>query len=102
MPETPDHPRIAPPIAPTPDAGGEFTRLVEIMRVLRSPGGCPWDRVQTWHTLKPYVLEEAYEVVDAIERGDADDLRVEIGDLIFEGVFLARVASDDGVFDVAD
>jgi MazG family protein len=103
MPDPPAPPgRIPAPAADTPDARGEFARLVAIMRVLRSPQGCPWDREQSWDTLKPYVLEEAYEVVDAIDRGDADDLRGEIGDLVFEGVFLAQVASDAGAFDVAD
>jgi MazG family protein len=89
-------------MAPTPTADGEFARLVEIMRLLRSPRGCPWDREQSWKTLAPYVLEEAYEVVDAIERGDVGELRDEIGDLIFEGVFLSQVAADDQRFTIAD
>ena len=71
------------------NAGAEFTRLVEIMATLRSPEGCPWDREQTLQSLSQYVLEEAYEVVDAIDRGDLDALREEIGDHIFEGVFLS-------------
>ena len=84
------------------NAGAEFTRLVEIMATLRSPEGCPWDREQTLQSLSQYVLEEAYEVVDAIERGDLAALREEVGDHIFEGVFLSQVASDMGAFTVAD
>ena len=66
------------------------------MRTLRSPEGCPWDREQTLQSLTPFVLEEAHEVIDAIERGDMAALKEEIGDHIFEGVFLAQVAADDG------
>ena len=72
------------------------------MRTLRGPGGCPWDREQTLETLRPFVLEETYEVLDAIDRGDHEDLRGEIGDFLFEGVFLARIAEDHGWFTVAD
>lgn len=79
-----------------------FARLVDIMRTLRSPEGCPWDRAQTLQTLAPFVLEETYEVLDAIERGDLPALKEEVGDLIFEGVFLAQVAADNGAFTVAD
>lgn len=84
----------------TARAGPAFTRLVEIMARLRGPDGCPWDREQTLQTLAPYVLEEAAEVVDAIERGDLANLCEEVGDLLFEGVFLAQVARDDGAFTV--
>jgi ATP diphosphatase len=84
------------------NAGAEFDKLVDVMRTLRSPGGCPWDREQTLASLTHYVLEEAHEVVDAIERGDAAALQEEIGDHIFEGVFLAQVAADDGLFSVGD
>ena len=84
------------------NAGAEFTRLVEIMATLRSPEGCPWDREQTLQSLSQYVLEEAYEVVDAIDRGDLDALREEIGDHIFEGVFLSEIAADMKAFTVAD
>jgi ATP diphosphatase len=83
-------------------AGREFQALVDVMRRLRGPGGCPWDREQTLQTLRPFVLEETYEVLDAIDRGDHDELRGEIGDLLFEGVFLAQIASDEGRFTVAD
>ncbi len=87
---------------PDPSAAAEFARLVDIMAVLRSPEGCPWDREQTLQSLSQFVLEEAYEVVDAIERGDLDALREEVGDHIFEGVFLAQIAADEGAFRVAD
>jgi len=83
-------------------SGDAFARLVEVMRTLRSPEGCPWDREQTLQTLAPFVLEETYEVLDAIERGDPGALKEEVGDLIFEGVFLAQVASDAGAFTVVD
>jgi MazG family protein len=83
-------------------AGAEFQKLVDIMRRLRGPGGCPWDREQTIHSLRGFVLEETYEVLDAIDRSDHDALRGEIGDLLFEGVFLARIESDEGRFGIAD
>lgn len=91
---------VPPPIGETP--GEAFAALVELMRLLRGPGGCPWDHEQTLDTLKPFVLEEAHEVIDAIERRDAADLRGEIGDLLFEGVFLAQVSADEGGFTIAD
>ena len=84
------------------EAGEEFERLVAVMRTLRSPEGCPWDREQTLRSLTHFVLEEAYEVVDAIERGDAAALKEEIGDHVFEGVFLAQVAAEDGLFTMTD
>jgi nucleoside triphosphate diphosphatase len=89
-----------PPVGHT--AADAFGALVELMRILRSPGGCPWDREQTLDTLKPFVLEEAHEVIDAIERRDYDDLQGEIGDLIFEGVFLAQLCADEQRFTVKE
>jgi MazG family protein len=83
-------------------AGEAFQKLVDIMRRLRGPDGCPWDREQTLQSLRGFVLEETYEVLDAIDREDHEALRGEIGDLLFEGVFLAQVESDEGRFDVAD
>ncbi len=83
-------------------AAEQFARLVQIMTALRSPQGCPWDREQTLQSLAQFVLEEAYEVVEAIERDDLPALREEIGDHIFEGVFLAQIASERGGFDVGD
>lgn len=70
------------------------------MRRLRGPGGCPWDHEQTLESLRGFVLEETYEVLDAIDRGDHDALRGEIGDLLFEGVFLAQIGADEGWFTV--
>jgi MazG family protein len=86
----------------TGPAGAEFQKLVDIMRRLRGPGGCPWDREQSIESLRGFVLEETYEVLDAIDRADHDALRGEIGDLIFEGVFLAQIEADEGRFDVAE
>jgi len=83
-------------------AAEQFARLVHVVAQLRAPDGCPWDREQTLQSLTRYVLEEAYEVVDAIERGDQSALREEIGDHIFEGVFLAQIAEEGGVFGVGD
>jgi MazG family protein len=83
-------------------AGDAFQRLVDVMRTLRGPGGCPWDHKQTIQTLRPFVLEETYEVLDAIDRDDHEALRGEIGDLIFEGVFLAQIESDEGRFSVVE
>ena len=72
------------------------------MARLRGPGGCPWDREQTIESLRGFVLEETYEVLDAIDRGDHDGLRGEIGDLLFEGVFLAQIEADAGRYSVVD
>ena len=77
-----------------------FSRLVAIVAALRSPEGCPWDREQTLQSLTRFVLEEAYEVVDAIERDDMKALCEEVGDHIFEGVLLAQITAEAGVFDV--
>ena len=77
-----------------------IARLIEIMAALRTPGsGCPWDLVQTFETIAPYTLEEAYEVADAIARGDVDDLKDELGDLLLQVVFHARMAEEQGAFD---
>jgi MazG family protein len=84
------------------EAGDAFQRLVDIMQRLRGPGGCPWDREQTIQSLRGFVLEETYEVLDAIDRSDHDALRQEIGDLLFEGVFLAQIEADERHFTVAD
>jgi MazG family protein len=70
---------------------------------LRDPGrGCPWDREQTWATIAPHTLEEAYELADAIERGDPVQIRDELGDLLFQVVFQARIAEEAGLFDLGD
>src|SRR6266508_4126954 len=83
-------------------AAAEFTRLVEIMATLRGPDGCPWDREQTIDSLKPFVLEETYEVLEAIDHHDHAALREELGDFVFEAVFLAQLESEDGRFTIAD
>jgi nucleoside triphosphate diphosphatase len=80
----------------------EFDRLVEIVNSLRSPEGCPWDREQTIHSLKPFVLEETYEVLEAIDRHDHEALREELGDFLFEAVFLAQLEQEAGHFAIAD
>jgi MazG family protein len=83
-------------------AGHRFDRLVEIMRALRAPDGCPWDREQTLASLRPFVLEETYEVLDAIESGDPGTLREELGDHLYEAVFLAQISEEAGHFSIAD
>lgn len=87
---------------PADAAGREFQKLVAIMQRLRGRGGCPWDHEQTLSTLRPFVLEETYEVLQAIDAGDHESLRGEIGDFLFEGVFLAQIEADEGRFTVAD
>ena len=77
-------------------------RLLSIMARLRGPSGCDWDRAQTFATIAPYTIEEAYEVADAIERGDIADLRGELGDLLLQVVFHARIAEEAGYFAFAD
>jgi ATP diphosphatase len=81
----------------------DISRLIEIMAALRNPEtGCPWDIVQTFETIKPYTIEEAYEVSDAIERNDMDDLCDELGDLLLQVVFHARMAEEAGEFSFDD
>ncbi|MBB4954587.1 ATP diphosphatase [Agrobacterium vitis] len=81
----------------------DIARLIEIMAALRQPDtGCPWDIVQTFETIKPYTLEEAYEVADAIERNDPDDLCDELGDLLLQVVFHAQIAQEAGLFSFED
>lgn len=94
---TPLHPYAKrPALKPSRD----IARLIEIMAALRTPGtGCPWDLEQDFGTIAPYTIEEAYEVVDAIARGDLEDLRDELGDLLLQVVFHARMAEEQGAFD---
>jgi nucleoside triphosphate diphosphatase len=81
----------------------DISRLIEIMAALRTPGsGCPWDLEQTFATIAPYTIEEAYEVADAIARGDLEDLRDELGDLLLQVVFHARMAQEQGAFAFGD
>ncbi|MCG8707332.1 nucleoside triphosphate pyrophosphohydrolase [Brenneria sp. 4F2] len=78
-------------------------RLLAVMKTLRDPqNGCPWDRKQTFDSITPYTLEETYEVLDAISRKDFDDLRGELGDLLFQVVFYAQMAQEQGLFDFSD
>ncbi len=81
----------------------QIDRLLGIMRRLRDPeNGCPWDKEQTFATIAPYTLEETYEVLDAISREDFDDLRGELGDLLFQVVFYAQMAQEEGRFNFDD
>ena len=104
MPHPPD--RAAPDRAASDalvhDAAAGMDRLREIMRRLRAPDGCPWDREQTFATIAPYTIEEAYEVADAIEREDWPDLRDELGDLLLQVVYHAQMAQEAGLFDFDD
>lgn len=86
----------------TPPPVHPLDALIELMATLRSPQGCPWDRKQTPQTLKTFVLEEAYEVTDAIDAGDPAELRDELGDLLFQVVFQAQIAAEAGAFDLLD
>ena len=83
-------------------AGARFDRLIEIMRALRAPGGCPWDREQTLASLRPFVLEETYEVLEAIDSGAPAALREELGDYLYEAVFLAQISEEAGGFSIGD
>jgi MazG family protein len=82
--------------------GERFERLVGIMARLRAPGGCPWDREQNFDTIKPYLLEETYEVLDAIDQRDWPGLAEELGDLMLQAVFFAQMASEEGKFGIDD
>jgi len=88
--------------APKETAGEKFEALLDIMRRLRAPGGCPWDREQTHASLRPFVLEETYEVLEAIDAGDIDDLREELGDYFYEAVFLAQISEEANHFTIGD
>ena len=87
---------------PFAEAGRKFSELVEVMARLRAPGGCPWDRKQTFETIKTYLLEEAYEVMDAIDREDWRGLQEELGDLLLQPVFFAAMAAEQGLFTIND
>jgi tetrapyrrole methylase family protein/MazG family protein len=79
-----------------------FDDLVNLMKTLRGPDGCPWDRKQSLPDLKPFVIEEAYEVVDAVDRDDRQALMEEVGDLLLESVFIAEITREEGSFDIYD
>ncbi len=81
----------------------DISRLIEIMAALRTPvTGCPWDLEQDFKSIAPYTIEEAYEVADAIERGDMAELKLELGDLLLQSVYHARMAQEEGLFDFGD
>ncbi|MGH2696526.1 MAG: MazG nucleotide pyrophosphohydrolase domain-containing protein, partial [Actinomycetota bacterium] len=92
------------PTGPVPARrGGD--RLLDLVRVvarLRAPDGCPWDRAQTHRSLRRHLLDEAYELLDAIEDGDPSRLKDELGDVLLQAVFHAQMASDEGAFDIDD
>lgn len=85
-----------------PTTGERFERAVNIMERLRAPGGCPWDREQTFDTIKPYTLEETYEVLEAIDKRDWHELAGELGDLLLQVLFYAEMAKEQGSFSVDD
>src|SRR5246127_1306390 len=80
--------------------GERFERAVQIMARLRAPGGCPWDREQTFDSIKPYTLEETYEVLEAIDKRDWGELAEELGDFMLQAVFYAQMASEEKLFDI--
>lgn len=84
------------------ETGAAFTALVELVARLRGPDGCPWDRKQTHESLKPFLVEECYEVLDALEGGSSDRLKEELGDLLFQIVLHARLAEEDGRFSMKE
>ncbi|HEV2951516.1 MAG TPA: MazG nucleotide pyrophosphohydrolase domain-containing protein, partial [Actinomycetota bacterium] len=87
---------------PSSEEGRRLLDLVKVMARLRGPGGCPWDREQTHETLARHLLEEAHELLEAIDLGDSEAIRDELGDLLLQVVFHAQMASDDGRWDVDD
>ncbi|HJQ73189.1 MAG TPA: MazG nucleotide pyrophosphohydrolase domain-containing protein, partial [Actinomycetota bacterium] len=87
---------------PSSEEGRRLLDLVKVMARLRGPGGCPWDREQSHETLARDLLEESHELLDAIDRGDSDAIRDELGDLLLQVVFHAQMASEDGRWDVDD
>ncbi len=84
------------------EAGEKFAELARVMARLRAPGGCPWDRTQTFETIKSYTLEETYEVMEAIDRQDWPGLAEELGDLLLQPVFFAEMAAEEGLFTISD
>ncbi|EFC92099.1 MazG family protein [Dethiosulfovibrio peptidovorans DSM 11002] len=84
------------------DSGALFSQLRDIMNRLRAPGGCPWDRKQTYGSLRPHIIEEAYELVDAVDNGDIAGICEESGDLLLQVVFIGVIAEESGDFSLAD
>src|ERR1700731_2023810 len=104
-PPAADAPRpalVAAADSPTATPAAQFARAVEIMARLRAPDGCPWDREQTFDTIKRHTLEETYEVFDAIERRAWPELKDELGDLLLQVLFYAQMAAEEGHFDITD
>jgi ATP diphosphatase len=85
-----------------PTTGERFEKAVAIMARLRAPGGCPWDREQTFDSIKPYTVEETYEVLEAIDNRDWDELPAELGDLLLQVLFYSQMANEDGKFSIDD
>src|ERR1700730_364216 len=83
-----------------PSTGERFDRAVSIMARLRGPGGCPWDREQNFDSIKPYTLEETYEVLEAIDNRDWEELPGELGDLLLQVLFYAQMAKEEGTFSI--
>ena len=79
-----------------------FSQLVDLMARLRGPAGCPWDREQTPESLKPFLVEECYEVIEALDEGSPDKIKEELGDLLFQIIFHARIAEEQGAFTIQD
>ena len=86
----------------SPDAGQRFVELLSVMTRLRGAGGCPWDREQTRESLRPFLIEEAYEVLEALDTDDPDRIREELGDLLFQVVFHAEIAQERAEFSMDD
>lgn len=80
----------------------DITKLASLMEKLRNPGGCPWDREQTLKSLVPFIIEEAYEVISAIDSGSTEDIKEELGDLLFQIIFASRITEEDGRFGLGD
>jgi ATP diphosphatase len=96
-------PRNKPSTVTSDETRRQLGRIIDIMRRLRDPDtGCPWDVEQDFASIAPYTIEEAYEVADAVQRGDTDDIRDELGDLLLQVVFQARIAEEAGLFSLAD
>ncbi|HEY3295932.1 MAG TPA: nucleoside triphosphate pyrophosphohydrolase [bacterium] len=89
-------------MTPPRSAPEEFTRLLDIMKRLRAPDGCPWDREQTHRSLRPYLMEEMYEVLDTLDREAYGELKKELGDLLLQIVFHCQLAEEEGLFTAAD
>ncbi|MFP4481659.1 MAG: nucleoside triphosphate pyrophosphohydrolase [Thermovirgaceae bacterium] len=84
------------------NTGEKLLSLMDVLKQLREPGGCPWDREQTMESLRPFIIEEAYELIEAIDSGDANVIAEECGDHLLQVVFIARIAEEEGNFDLGD